>query len=965
MASDIWLFHLKDMTSKQITEFEGTDSFPMWAGKSVYYLSDGGPEHRLNIWSVNTETGERTQVTDFKDFDCKWPSMGPGVGGKGEIVFSNGSKLYLLDLGTRRTTAVNVMIGGDRPKLRSKKVDASEFVNAVGISATGKRVVVEARGDIWTAPVKNGSPRNLTATDSVAERDPAWSPDGRWISYLSDATGEYELYVMQSDGRGETKQLTQDGNCFRYNNNWSPDSKHLIFTDKTGKIFLHTIESGETKRVDTDPFAGRPTVSWSHDSSWIAYDRAADDRAPTSSIWLYEVATGTKTQVTSDFFNDSNPAFDQKGEHLFFTSNRSFNSPKYEDVGSTFIYSGTEVIMAMPLRKDVKYPLAPKIDEESWKDEDDKDKDDKKDGDQDSEKKSDDHGDGHADDHADDHGDDHADEKDKPAKESSEASTKADAEDEAESDKKAKDKKKEKEPLKIDLEGLERRSFQLPVGQGNFTGLAVNAQGHLIYGTRPARGSDGKPEIKVLDLSADEVKPKTVVEGAASFELSADRKSMLVSQRGKGFVVKPAAGQKLTKPVSTDGMIAMIQPRNEWKQIFHEAWRLERDYFYDPTMHGVDWEAMKQHYEKMLADCVSRRDVGFVIGEMIAELNVGHAYYREGDVESGEGTDVGVLGCRFEWDGKGYKFAELYEGAAWDHDARNPLVRAGVKEGQYLVEINGNSLSAEISPFELLQGTIGQTVSLTVSDDESVDDKDERLAFKPMRSDNSLRFRSWIEANRKYVADKTDGKVGYIYVVNTGVPGQNDLVRQFYGQLNCEALIIDDRWNGGGQIPTRFIELLNRPATNMWARRDGRDWTWPPDSHQGPKCMLINGMAGSGGDMFPALFRQNKLGKLVGRRTWGGLVGISGGPRLIDGASVTMPSFAYYEMDGTWGIEGHGVDPDIDVIDDPAKLCKGSDPQLDAAIDLMKSELDKNGYKAPKRPAYPDRSKFGIAEEDK
>ena len=374
MASDVWLFHLKDKSAKQITDFEGTDSFPMWFGKSVYYLSDAGPEHRLNIWEINVETGKRQQITTFKDFDCKWPSMGPGVGGQGEIILSNGSNLHLVDLGTRRTSAVNVTVGGDRPKIRSRKVDVAEFIEAVGISSTGKRVVVEARGDLWTAPVKNGSPRNLTATDGIAERDPAWSPDGRWISYFSDQTGEYELYVTQSDGRGETKQLTKDGNCFRYNNSWSPDSKHILFSDKTGKIFLHTIASGETKLIDTDPFAGRPSVTWSHDSAWIAYDRAGDQRSPSNSIWLYEVASGEKSQITSDFFNDANPAFDAKGDFLFFSSNRAFNSPKYEDVGSTFIYSGTEVIMAMPLRRDVKYPMAPKVDEETWKDEKSEDK---------------------------------------------------------------------------------------------------------------------------------------------------------------------------------------------------------------------------------------------------------------------------------------------------------------------------------------------------------------------------------------------------------------------------------------------------------------------------------------------------------------------------------------------------------------------------------------------------------------
>jgi tricorn protease len=392
---------------------------------------------------------------------------------------------------------------------------------------------------------------------------------------------------------------------------------------------------------------------------------------------------------------------------------------------------------------------------------------------------------------------------------------------------------------------------------------------------------------------------------------------------------------------------------------------LERDFFYDPNMHGVDWDGVWKQYEPLLDDCVSRADVGFIIREMIAELNVGHAYYRGDDIPDGPSGDTGSLGCRFEADGGAYKIAELFEGAAWDVDARNPLADAGVKAGQYIVAINDQPLTPKFGPYEALVGTQGQTISVTVSDDAKMDDDDKRVAVKPISSDANLRFRAWIEANRKYVSDKTDGKVGYIYVVNTGVPGQNDLVRQLYAQFSKEALIVDDRWNGGGQIPTRFIELLNRPVTNYWALRDGRDWTWPPDSHQGPKCMLINGMAGSGGDMFPALFKQNNLGKLIGMRTWGGLVGISGGPSLVDGTAVTMPSFAYYEKDGTWGIEGHGVDPDIEVVDDPAKMVNGGDPQLDKAIEQMLREIETNGYKAPKRPAYPDRSKFGIEAKDK
>lgn len=490
----------------------------------------------------------------------------------------------------------------------------------------------------------------------------------------------------------------------------------------------------------------------------------------------------------------------------------------------------------------------------------------------------------------------------------------------------------------------------------------VNNRNQLIYGSR----TDSESSIKLVDINADKVEAKTVVTGTSGFGYSADLTKLFITQGSRISVIDAAPGQKLSGNVSTSGMNMFVSPRDEWVQIFWEAWRMERDFFYDPTMHGVDWKAVGDHYAEMLPDCVSRSDLSFLIREMISELNVGHAYYREGSGgESGPSSSVGLLGCPFEVDGEFLRLGSFFEGSAWDSDARSPLAMHGVKAGQYLLEVNGSPIKSDVNPYSVFEGLRGQTVELTVSDDTTVDDDDKRVLFKPISSDTNLRFRGWIESKRKHVEEKTDGRVGYIYVVNTGIPGQNDLVRQLYGQMNKEALIIDDRWNGGGQIPTRFIELLNRPVMNYWARRDGRDWSWPPDGHFGPKCMLINGLAGSGGDMFPALFRQNKLGKLIGQRTWGGLVGITGGPSLLDGASVTAPSFAYYETDGTWGIEGHGVDPDIPVVDDPAKMVDGGDPQLDVAIEQMLKELETKAYKAPKRPAYPDRSKFGLDPKDK
>lgn len=946
MASDIWLFNLQTKESRQITDFEGTDSLPMWHGDAVYYVSDAGPEHRLNLWVFHTKTGERRQITNFESDDCRWPSIGPGPDSKGEVIVQNGAALYLINLADGKSQAVEISIPGDRPKIRPRNVDAGKYVSAVDVSPSAKRLALEARGDLWTLPAKNGSPRNLTQTSGVAERDPAWSPDGRWLAYFSDATGEYELYLVQSDGSGETRQLTKGGSCYRFNPTWSPDSSRIYFCDKAGAMFLHTLESNETKEFDRDPAADQIQIAWSHNSQWLVYARAEDSRRLHKSIWVYGVQDGTKQRLTSGFFNDSNPVFDRNGEFVYFWSNRAFNAPKYEDIGLSFVYANTAVLMAMPLRADVKNPFAAKSDEEDWKKKDTKDAKDES----------------------------PATEEKKPGDSAADHQENADQPDEG--DKKQGDSKGDEEPktepFTIAFDGIEARSYGIPVPQGSFGSLAVNHKGQLIY-TRvhdgaPSDDDDnggGNASIMLFDFADEKHEEKTVVEGKGQFIPTPDGKKLAVIEGDQAWIIDAAADQKLENPISFSNLNVTIDPRAEWRQVVRDAWRIERDYFYDPNMHGVDWVAVRDHYLAMLDDCYSRRDVSFLIREMISELNVGHAYYREGDVEQPPQASTGLLGCRWEIADGAFRIAEIYQGATWDVDARNPLAAAGVKVGEFILAVNGINLDATQSPYAAFQRLAGQTVTLTVSGDAQRDDADRLVAIKLLSNDSDLRFRQWIETKRKYVEEKTSGRVGYIYVVNTGVPGQNDLIRQFYGQLEKEALIIDDRWNGGGQIPTRFIELLNRPPTNLWARRDGRDWVWPIDGHQGPKCMLINGMAGSGGDMFPALFKQRGLGKLIGMRTWGGLVGISGNPAMIDGSSVTAPTFAFYEMDGTWGIEGHGVDADLPVIDDPAKMQNGGDPQLDVAIDLMLTELQTHAFRAPVRPAYPDRKGFGIRPEDK
>jgi tricorn protease-like protein len=1160
MATDIWLFNLNDKTSKKVTDWEGTDTLPMWNRDKVYYLSDQGPEHRLNIWVYSTGSGNRKQVTRFQDFDVKWPSMGPGPQGKGEIVFQNGASLYLLDLDADDAApkAVKVTIPGDRPAIRPRQVNAADFVSGWTVSPTGKRAAAEARGDIWSLPAEKGSPRNMTRTGGTAERDPSWSPDGRWLAYFSDETGEYELYIRQSDGNGPTIRLTSEGDApqvFRYNPTWSPDSRHIAFTDKAGALYVHSLgeadakgipKPGRTVMIDKDPWASQMPPSWSHDGQWLAYAKQ-EEGSSQGAIWMCRLPAGGEDpkprRITSGVFDDGSPVFDRKGDYLFFTSKRTF-SPTYSELDTTFIYGGTQNILAVPLRKDIESPWLAKSDEEDWtklvEKRDNGDKADKAEkGDKGDEKKepSKDAGgedaisgtwegtatgpdplppggmpftlilklgkdgavsgsiscaiytgnieNGHWDaasstlsfslsvsDASVDFvlkleggqltGKAEAGPSSFPmtARKSGGAGA-ADGTETAKADPKAKGKKKE---MVVDFEGIEARIMMLPVPSGRFGRLGVNDKGHLLYARMPSMGG-GEAGIKVFDLS-DEKKEEKAVTAGGSFDVSADGKKLLVSRGRSATICDAAAGGGNAKTVVTAGMTQTINPREEWRQIFADAWRIERDFFYDPGMHRVDWKAMRERYGKMVEDASSRDDLSFIISEMISELNVGHAYYSGGDVESGPSVSVGMLGCDFELvpagDGRpaGYRITRIYQGAAWDADARGPLSQPGinVREGDYLLAVNGVPLDTAKDPWAAFQGLANRVVTITVNDTPSLDrtaeapasgkggdakpagdgaegggakqgagiavewdddgadlaqpgsrrrnrdgresgaapaggsapaaapdeakDEPEKegkkkltglrdVVVQTLGSEDDLRYRAWIEAKRAYVEERTGGKVGYIYVPDTGQNGQNNLFRQFYGQIGKQALIIDERWNGGGQIPTRFIELLNRPVVNYWARRDGKDWMWPPDSHQGPKCMLINGLAGSGGDAFPNYFRQAGLGKLIGMRTWGGLVGISGNPGLIDGGSITAPTFGYYKTNGTWGIEGHGVDPDIEVVDDPAKMQTslgnpyGGDPQLDAAIELMLQEIEKNPFVPTRKPAYPDRSGMGIPDQDR
>jgi tricorn protease len=940
-ASDIWLFHLADKTSKKVTDWEGTDTIPMWHGDKVYYLSDAGPHHRLNIWSYDLSTEQRIQITHFSEYDIKWPADGPGENGEGEIVFEYNAKLYLLDLEQEEAAPVSISVPGARPKLRPIRKDVSERLSNWYVSPRAKRVLVQARGDIWSLPAKHGTPRNLTRSSGIAEREPSWSPDGKWITYFSDESGEYELVIRGADGSQKPETITSMGPGFRYQPAWSPDSKWMVFRDHENKFYVFNVDRRELRPFDgitiTGWRMGGPRqFRWSPDSQWLTYTKPNSDNADV--VVIYNVQQDELHQITAGMFADYLPTFDRKGDFLYFFSEREISSPEYADAGLTFVYKDTSVLHAMPLRKNVANPFKPTSDEEG---------DEKEGNEQDDNENGDDNDSGNK-------------RRAEAAGEDDDEETGVAADSEENDD--AKEDKDTAQPVDVELTDLELRAFRVPIKRGRFSFLAVNDKHQLIY---LRRGDESA--LQLFDPQDDKREEKTILEKVSSVQMTPNGKKLLVRSAGKTGIIEAKPDQKLKDGIVTEPMSVVIQPRDEWRQIFTDAWRFMRDYFYDPNMHRVDWPGVRAQYEAMLEDCVSRRDVGMVIGEMISEVNAGHTYYGGGDIEFGPRNSVGYLGAEFELDQGFYRIRKVYEGGKWDTDARSafhPLdeeERASVK---YLFEVNGRPVDTSKAPWAAFEGLAGHTVTLSVGPEPDPANSS-NVVVKLLRSEEQLRYRDWVEGNRRYVEKKTDGQVGYIHVPDTGERGQRELFRQFYGQMNKAALIIDERWNGGGNIADRFIELLNRPIYLHLFERYEQDWRVPTLSHQGPKCMLINGESGSGGDIFPYLFRKAEIGKLIGMRTWGGVIGISKNPQLIDRARLTVPFITFYETDGTLTMEGHGVDPDIEIVDDPAQMVDGGDPQLDAAIAHMLDEIANNPYVPAKRPPYPDRRGMGILEENK
>ena len=895
-VADIYIFNLTDNSSQNISsQVNAGEELPMWNGNSIYFLSDNGPEKRMNLWQYDVTSKNRKQITNFSDYDVHFPSLGPS-----EIVLEAGGKLYLYQLNDGQLKEVKVSLVSDNASLKPSIEGADKNIQNGYIGRDGNRVLIEARGDIFSLPAEKGFVKNLTQSSGVAERSPAWSPDGKTIAYWSDQSGEYELWVRNVETSSTPRKVTNFGPGFRYDLFWSPDSKKVAFIDKAMKIKIVEVANGTTTDVDSGLRMSHGSLSgfsagWSPDSRWLTYARDLENYH--NAVFIFDYQTKKTTQVTSGYYECYNPIFDSEGKYIYVFTNQSFR-PSYSDLDNTFIYANSTQLAAISLKNSSKSLIAPENEMVEVKKEEPA-----------------------------------TDEKDKGKKTSKD---------------KPEEKKPDTTPVEIDFNSIENRLEILPLAGGNY-GTLSSVKGKIIYMKYPATGADAKPGIKFYDIEKRE--EKTILEDARNYMLSADGKKILAVKPGTWTVVKAEENQKFDKPLRISEMEALVDPAKEWKQIFMDTWRMERDYFYDAVMHGVNWNEMKDRYLKMLAGAITREDVNFVLGEMIAELNASHTYRGGGDEEQVSRKNVGYLGVNWQAEGDFYKIKKIIKAASWDAEVRSPLDLPGVevKEGNYILAVNGIPISTKQEPTAFFQGLGEKTVELTYNTTPSMTGA-KTAVIKTLENEARLRHLAWIEANRKRVDEATNGDVGYIYVRSTGVDGQNELIRQFNAQWDKKALIIDERFNNGGQIPDRFIEMLNREPLAFWAIRDGKTWPWPPFAHFGPKVMLINGWSGSGGDAFPDYFKKRKLGPLIGARTWGGLIGISGVPPLIDGGGITVPTFRMYNPDGTWFKEGHGVDPDIEVQEDLTSLSKGVDTQLERAIVEIKNILQKNGFTRPERP---------------
>ncbi len=899
MADDIWIYDFNTKKTENITNNDSQDIFPMWFGDEIYFCSDR--DRTMNLFCYNLKTGATRKVTNFSDYDIKFPSAGDN-----RIVFEQGGYIHIFDIATQTTSKINITLAGDFNDSRSELKDATRFIGSVNAAPDGNRIVISARGDVFTVPVKEGITRNLTSSSNAHDRESSWSPDGKWIAYLSDKNGEYEIYIQKQDGSEPPVQVTTGADTYKFTFEWSPDSKKILWNDKKMRLQYVDIETKAVTLVDQSKLWEYGSFEWSPDSKWITYTQSL--ASGFGQIMLFNLESASKYPVTDEWYTSENPIFSNDGKYLAFMSDRTFN-PTYSDVEWNYAYENMSKIYLVALSSSTVSPFAPVNDEVTITE-------------------------------------------DKP---------KADAAKDVKDKKGAKNSKddKEKKPeetkkveLKVDLEGLQERIIELPVEASNYFNLAV-VDDKVYYNQRGQNGLS----LKMYDLKN---KKETELATGMFFDITANYKKMLVAQGNRYAIIDlPNSKINVDKYIDLSDVKVWVNLHEEWKQIYDEAWRQMRDFFYVSNMHGLDWKAMHDKYAVMLPFVNTRNDLTYLIGELIAELNIGHAYINGGERKPIDRIDLGLLGARLSRDISGYyRIDSVLQGENWDSDMRSPLTMMGVsaKKGDFITAINGKPTDQMDDIYQALIGKAGRNVEITYNTKPEAGGK--KALIVPLRDESKLYYYTWVQNNIRKVSEATNGEVGYIHIPDMGPEGLNEFVKYFYPQLSKKALIIDDRGNGGGNVSPMIIERLQREITRSNMSRNAEiPGHTPQQMMLGPKVLLINNYSASDGDLFPYAFRKHQIGKIIGKRTWGGVVGIRGSLPFIDGADLRKPEFASYSADESkWIIEGHGVEPDIEVDNDPAREYAGIDDQLNKAIDVIREEL-KLYKEQPAIPAPPDKTK--------
>jgi tricorn protease len=906
-TTPVWIADLADSAVEAVPRENSNDSCPSWLGDRVYFLSDrSGP---VALFAYDTRTKQVSPVVRNDGLDFKWLTAGPDV-----LAYEQFGSLFLYDPATSRSTPVPVRLSGDFPEVRPRYAKVEKTLTSPALSPTGKRVAFEARGEILTVPAEKGDVRNLTRSPAVADRKPAWSPDGQRLAWLSDESGEYALHLRDQGGLGEVKRIDLGRPpSFFYRPRWSPDGKRIALADKRLNVWIVDVEKGGPPvKADTDAFE-IPEPVWSPDSRWLAYTKVRPSQF--AAVFVYSLDTGKATQVTDGMSDARFPAWDRSGKYLYFAA-----STDVGPVASPASMAGmnrpvTRAAYAIVLRKDLPSPLAPESDEE---------KPDEKKADAAAgapEGKAAAKGDG-----------------DKPEEKEGEA----------------------KPPAKVtvDFDRLSQRTLALPVPADNYEALGAGKDGQvfLLKGPRVRPiGGDGPPGLDVVRFDLEKRKTETIVSGITKWSLAANGEKHLYKQGDGWFIAGTDAPAKAGEGgLKVADAQVRVDPPAEWRQMYHETWRIERDFLYDPGFHGLDLAAAERTYAPWVDGLRSRADLNVLFEEMLGELTLGHVFVGGGDGPEPPKVKGGLLGADLAVENGRYRFARVLDGESWNPDLRAPLTQPGVNvvAGEYLLAVGGQELRAPESPYRPFEATAGKSVVIRVGPrPDGTGARD--VTVVPVDDESPLRRLAWIEGNRRKVEELSKGRLAYVYLPDTGSGGYTAFNRWYFAQVDREGAVLDERWNGGGLLADYVIDFLRRPLLSFAVTREGSTMAFPAGIY-GPKVMIINESAGSGGDAMPWYFRKVGLGPLVGKRTWGGLVGIGGYPSLIDGGEVTAPRFAIYGLEGAWEVENVGIAPDVEVELDPKAWRQGHDAQLEKAVEVALAELEKRPRPVHPRPEYPN-----------